>query len=299
VKRSEITIFLDQDGVLADFDGRVEKDQTSQALKAKWQKVAEKHGRPDLALLKKDDLKKVFAGPQTDPGMIEMKKAWNAYSNYTFSLAQKEGFFRNLEEMPGAVELAELAFQLTGNKPHILTAPIESNPKCKDEKEEWVKVHLPGLYDKFICTKDKHLHASPNAILIDDRPKYVKPFEEAGGHVVFYKNFKQAASDLKKLVAELISSSSSKEEESLLEDAITEMVKLEFASFSENVLDKMGKKKVASSMRKGSVTGPVYTEFPSSKEKKVVKQVSKNLHRKPFSDHPPMMGISHNKGKKK
>jgi len=63
------------------------------------------------------------------------------------------------------------------------------------------------------------------------------------------------------------------------------------AAISENVLDKMGKKKVAKSLRKGSVTGPVYTEFPSGKEKAIVTKVSKNLHREPYSHNPPMMGL--------
>lgn len=63
-------------------------------------------------------------------------------------------------------------------------------------------------------------------------------------------------------------------------------------SVLENVLDKMGKKKVSKNIRRGSVSGPVYTEFPSSREKEVVKKVSKNLNKIPYSHDPPIMGIS-------
>lgn len=59
----------------------------------------------------------------------------------------------------------------------------------------------------------------------------------------------------------------------------------------ENVLDKMGKKKVSNSMRRGFIGGGVYTEFPSDREADVVKKVSKNLHRIPYSSNPPTAPI--------
>lgn len=65
-------------------------------------------------------------------------------------------------------------------------------------------------------------------------------------------------------------------------------------SISENVLDKMGHKVATKNIRRGSVVGPVYIDKNDSRSntsKKVIKKVAKNLNRKPYSHHPPMMGI--------
>lgn len=280
----DIEIYVDMDGVLADFDARVEENAILKSYKDRWNKLLARHGREDLRLLKKDEIKKLFSGPQTDPVMADLKKAWTNYSNHIFVIAGKKGFFLGLEEMPGARELLMLAQNLTGKKPHILTAPIKGNPNCEPEKRQWIENHFSGLFDQFYCTGDKHTKAAPNAILIDDRPKYIKPFQDAGGSVVYYQNYQQASKDLRKVVNELVKGKSKADSNDLLEVVVSEIV--------ENVLDKMGKNKVSTSIRAGSVAGPVYTEFPSGKESDIVKQVSKNLHKKPYSHHPPMMGIS-------
>jgi len=271
-----LEIYFDMDGVLADFDKRISEDSLLNRLRDKWYGLLKKHNREDLRHIAKDDMKKLFAGPQADSVMKELKKAWNDYQSYIFVIANKEGFFLGLEEMPGARELLQKAHRLTGKLPHILTAPIKSNPRCEQEKEEWIRQHFGGLYDRFHCTLDKHTFAAPNAILIDDRPRYIKPFQDNGGQVVHYKNAQQAGHDLEKLVRE-----------SSLKEVVSGIV--------ENVLDKMGKKRISKSIRTGAVSPEVYTEFPSDKEEEIVKTVAKNLHRKPYSKHPPMMGISYKK----
>lgn len=61
-----------------------------------------------------------------------------------------------------------------------------------------------------------------------------------------------------------------------------------------NVLDKMGAVKATDKIRRNSVSGPVYLDKhdPNKKQSKdVVKKVAKNLNRKPYSHHPPMMGL--------
>lgn len=420
MKPLEIEIFFDSDGVLADFDARIEENHILKSLKDRWNGLLAKHGREDLRSLKKDELKKLFSGPQQDPTMAALKKAWNQYSNQIYVIANKEGFFLGLEEMPGARELLKLAHNLTGKLPHILTAPIKSNPNCEKEKAQWIEAHFSGLYDKFYCTGDKHTKAAPNAILIDDRPKYIKPFQDAGGSVVYYQNYQQASKDLRKVVNELIKSLEGKTFSTVLKENVQSMTEEEYDEYFEyiqrkisgqtlseldnavdlsnvrieynvvpasnkdilqywldgkiqsegeptrhrvfkygqsgkirepiivdmrydekgtsiegrhrlaaaieknldvpvlyiydppenllevvvseiveNVLDKMGKNKVSTSIRAGSVAGPVYTEFPSAREDDIVGQVSKNLHKKPYSKDPPKIGISGEKNWKK
>jgi len=72
------------------------------------------------------------------------------------------------------------------------------------------------------------------------------------------------------------------------------IVDLQGKRISENVLDKMGHKVATKKIRRGSVSGPVYIDKNDptpEKSKKIIKKVAKNLNRKPYSHHPPMMGI--------
>ena len=103
--------------------------------------------------------------------------------------------------MPGAHSLFEGSRRLTGNLPHILTAPIDGDVvRCAREKEQWAFNNFSGLFDKFICDKNKHLHATPTSILIDDRIKYTEKFAAAGGLVILYKSAYQALEELRKIV---------------------------------------------------------------------------------------------------
>lgn len=72
------------------------------------------------------------------------------------------------------------------------------------------------------------------------------------------------------------------------------VVDLQGKPISENVLDKMGHKVATKKIRRGSVSGPMYIDKNDptpEKSKKIIKKVAKNLNRKPYSHHPPMMGI--------
>lgn len=66
-------------------------------------------------------------------------------------------------------------------------------------------------------------------------------------------------------------------------------------NLSENVLDKMGNKLATKNVRKGSVAGAVYMDKHDSNKKRtkeVMKKVSKNLNKVPYSHDPPRMGLS-------
>lgn len=76
-----------------------------------------------------------------------------------------------------------------------------------------------------------------------------------------------------------------------MENLLQELIDL----LTENVLDQMKKQKITNSIRRNSISGPVYTEFPSDREKEVINQVSANLHKIPYSHNPPMMGLTKNR----
>lgn len=66
-------------------------------------------------------------------------------------------------------------------------------------------------------------------------------------------------------------------------------------NLSENVLDKMGNKIATKNVRRGSVAGVVYMDKHDQNQKntkQIMKKVSKNLNRVPYSHNPPRMGLT-------
>lgn len=179
-------IYFDMDGVLADFDHGVEAGNVD-AEKARVAYMSVLKNFPEMMSLTDDQIKARLAGKQEDPGLKALKKAWQRYRELKFMVAGRPGFFLSLPEMPGAREMLVRAAALTGRKPSILTAPMDTE-HCEKEKEQWMQQHFGGLYDGFHCTQNKAGFANPNAILIDDRTKYTDKFQAAGGIAILHKN---------------------------------------------------------------------------------------------------------------
>jgi len=77
--------------------------------------------------------------------------------------------------------------------PTILSSPTR-HPSSVEGKKKWLKENLPGV--PYIIESKKEKYAEPGAILIDDREKNIKKWEDAGGIGILYKN---AESTIKKL----------------------------------------------------------------------------------------------------
>jgi len=203
ISSKEPTVYFDMDGVLADFQGKVEQDIAYQRAKQEFENLAAK-AKPELLSVHTDDLKDIFKGRQEDPVMAKLKKLWNKKRNASYAVAGKLGHFKNLDILPGAKEMMMAAADLTRKKPHILTAPMESHSRCEEEKREWVDEHLAGLFDQFHCTQDKHNFANNEwDILIDDRPKYVNKFRDAGGTAILHVDPGETIQKLQELIANL------------------------------------------------------------------------------------------------
>lgn len=200
----EPTVYFDMDGVLANFQGAIEKDEAYNKARSEFERLAKEY-MPELLDYHSDELRAVFKGRQEDPIKAKLKKLWNKRRSASFTVAGKPGHFRNLEPLPGATEMMRYAAKLLGKKPHILTAPMESAPNCKEEKREWVDEHVAGLFDEFHCTQNKdHFAKSEFDILIDDRPKYINKFRAAGGTAIYYQGDPKATmNELEEIVAEL------------------------------------------------------------------------------------------------
>lgn len=153
-------IFVDCDGVLADFDSACidacglplhkAKDKT-QAVEL-WSKI--KEGYPD--------------------------------------------FFAELPKMPDADLLIQGIREL-GFEPTILTGTPKWETAA-EQKERWARKHYPGVKVITCHRVEKRLHGNPGDILIDDWDKQQALWEEMGGRFIFHTSAKDSLTALRALV---------------------------------------------------------------------------------------------------
>ncbi len=177
-------IYVDMDGVLADFDRSIDTSDKVLELRRNLKSIQEQI--PEFEGKTPDELKSLLNGYLRKPSHKALKRALYDYNQEIYKIAGRQGFFRELEEMPGARRMLEAIVSLTGKLPHILTAPVRSQ-YCQPEKEEWIDEHFNGLYDQFYCQANKEAFASSDALLIDDRMKNIDAFCNAGGQVILHR----------------------------------------------------------------------------------------------------------------
>lgn len=174
-------IYLDMDGVLADFDGGLAENGVVNC--------------------------KTFMHLPKDQWTEEQ----TALSKQVFKLMSTSGFFRGLPPMQGYRDLWK-ACESYGHK--VLTAapgePISSS-RVSQEKQDWLLWHIGEFSpEDFICclrTEKKkystgdgtYMGGKPN-ILIDDMESNCSAWEEAGGKAILFKSAEQSITELKKLV---------------------------------------------------------------------------------------------------
>ncbi|MDP2652058.1 MAG: hypothetical protein Q8O94_02890 [bacterium] len=98
---------------------------------------------------------------------------------------QKKHFWRDLNVLPGAESLMETIF-LSNCKQYLCTS-VRPWPEAFAGRLEWVQRWFPGFQEHLIYIKDKALLArDKNTILIDDYIENVKSFKHAGGAALLY-----------------------------------------------------------------------------------------------------------------
>jgi len=161
-----ITLYIDMDGVTADFD---EFAQRTLGLS----------GEGPAAGIYPDD-------------------KWQ-------QLAKEQRMYRDLKKTPYADELVRQCVKFCLARDYnygFLTAV----PKGNDvkwafyDKVEWAQKHFPGIPVFFgPFSKDKHQHCKPGDILIDDRASNIEEWAAAGGIAIFHKNLETTLAELSKL----------------------------------------------------------------------------------------------------
>lgn len=157
------TIYLDLDGVLADFIAGYKKY----------------YGNQDIA---KVDMKELIA----------QKKTFADYSLY-----------RDLPLFPEAKNLVKYVESLGVDVQILTSVGKYSPKDNAVDKVLWIKKHFPKYAKKFnyvTASADKAKFAASDTVLIDDRSKSTKPFAAAGGNVVLYTGFSKAKKEIEKLI---------------------------------------------------------------------------------------------------
>lgn len=148
-------LFIDLDGVLADFDGFYESQFGIKLDRAK------------------------IDGVENPDGMF---KRINEHGT----------FFRDLPPMKDAKLLWTQA-SILHDRPIIITGTPYSVMGAEVHKREWVKQHIDPRAKVICCpSKEKYKHGKPGDVLIDDWHKYRTKWEEMGGIFILYKNRRDA-----------------------------------------------------------------------------------------------------------
>lgn len=171
-----MTVYLDMDGVLADFDG---------GLADRGFFIEREHNR----LFKQNVDKSLWTETELKNDLIVQ------------GYMEETGFFRNLRMLSGADKL-----WVAAGSPVVLTARPKKEDKgqrVEKEKREWVEEYFGQISEnRFICClrSEKKQYATylgkfPN-ILVDDLEWNCSEWKKAGGYAVLYKNAEQAVKDL-------------------------------------------------------------------------------------------------------
>jgi len=202
-QNSSLQFFFDLDGVLADMENGLQKNPEILSLRKVLDDLIS-NKFPEYKNLVDDKIKEKLkselpSDAPADHPLRPLKKAFNNYVSKVFSVASKEGFYKNLPLMPGAKEMLAKAQQISGKKPHILSSPVQGENTSVQEKLDWVQSNFGNLVDKVIIDTDKGKYASSKSdVLVDDRPKYVSTFESAGGSAILHKDPNIAIKEMEK-----------------------------------------------------------------------------------------------------
>lgn len=175
-------IYLDMDGVLADFEAAVAA-----------------HGVPRSA----SDASFIHLPPEDwTPEQHERDACVHA-------VMERTSFWPSIPVMPGAMTLLLAAISLVGEENvYILTATprrTEFRERCAKQKTAWAFQNL-GFAPSHVITclrSEKRTYAGPGKILVDDLQANCAEWTTAGGEAIWFESSGYAIAHLRKMVREL------------------------------------------------------------------------------------------------
>ena len=160
-------VYIDMDGVLADFFGGVEKLYGVDH----WKQLSSDKTKD----LKQDVINRI----------------------------QGTDFFATLPEFPTADQLIAMVKKFTGGSFSILTSPLRGDHEVSTKyKKLWIEQHIDNP-EQTIITGRKESYAKDKAsgtpnILIDDRPVNIERWQGAGGYGILYQANRDSLNKVKK-----------------------------------------------------------------------------------------------------
>jgi len=138
--------------------------------------------------------------PITQTSTVSDQPMWDA-------IRDTDHFYRKLYPVEGAVDMVKELVSRFGDKVEILSAvpkPHRGIATAKEDKLEWVAEYYPEITKINIVyrAEKKNFCEGPDCILIDDFDKNVNEWIENGGTAILFESAKQAISELNKLLGE-------------------------------------------------------------------------------------------------
>lgn len=166
-----MTVLLDMDGVLADFErGFAEAWMTR---------------HPEHAVV-----------PPAERTVFTIRESYPPHlTELVTGVYCTPGFFRSLRPIEGALRGVRDLLD-AGHDVRICTSPLTNYRHCVPEKYEWVEEHLGADFVwRLILTKDKTLVRGD--VLIDDNPDIVGSMAPAWVHAVFEQPYNAGRGDVR------------------------------------------------------------------------------------------------------
>lgn len=117
-------------------------------------------------------------------------------------------------DMPYMPDGEKLWNALKRYKPIILSAPTRDYSSVQGKKK-WMSKNIPNA--PYIIERHKDKYAEPNAVLIDDRIKNIRKWEDAGGIGILHKKVDSTLKKLRDIVSKHKKSKEGNEMENLIE----------------------------------------------------------------------------------
>ena len=193
----DYVLFWDCDGVLASFENGITANPEYLKQNAILAQITKDMFGREVG---REELKPMLVGFQKDPQMKALKRQFYATEEQVYKSAEKEGFFANLEVMPGAKRMFEKGNAMVSTDPKILTAPISNSSFCEPEKRQWVAKHFGVPDSDIIVDQEKFKYAAPNHILIDDRRRSIDPWRAAGGIGILHTSPEDTLKQLEEII---------------------------------------------------------------------------------------------------